>query len=272
MSYLQDKKNRQNKFIKITIAAFALLVVFYFRAGIFGAVSFVGISVFRPVLTAGSSVGGAFGNLGAYFSSKRSLYAENEELKQKLEARNILRSDYDVLASENEGLKKIMWRLPDNRELTLAAILLKPNRSPYDTLVIDLGAEDGTEAGDMVYAYGNIPIGRVASVENTTSKVILFSSPGEKTEVAAPSTLSGSDHGDIFWEIIGRGGGNFEMILPRDFALEKGNAVVLPGMQAFTVAVAETILSDPRSPWKTALLKSPANIQEIKFVQVEIKP
>ena len=88
--------------------------------------------------------------------------------------------------------------------------------------------------------------------------------------MAVPSSLKDAEDVGIFWEVTGRGGGNFEMALPRDFILEKGDAVVLPGLAPMTLAVAETVLSDPRSPWKTALLKSPVNIQEIKFVQVEI--
>ncbi|MDP9249490.1 MAG: rod shape-determining protein MreC [bacterium] len=272
MSYLQDRKIKKEKYFKIAAATLLLLILFYFRAGVFRSVSFAGAVVFRPVLTLGSSAGGWFGNLGAYFSSKKSLSEENESLRQDLLARDAVRANYDVLARENESLKKILWRLPeDNQKPILAAILLKPNRSPYDTLLIDQGEVAGVAAGDMVYAYGNIPIGRIASVTPYTSKVVLFSSSGETTEVAVPSLRKDAEEGGIFWEATGRGGGNFEMILPRDFILEKGDAVVLPGLNPLTIAVAETVLSDPRSPWKSALLRSPVNIQEIKFVQVETR-
>ena len=278
MSYLQDRKTKKEKFFKIAAGAVLFLVLFYFRAGIFRGLSFAAGEVFRPVFHLGSKVGGSFVNLGVYFSSKRSLSEENQELKQQLESREAGRSNYDVLVRENESLKNIISRLPEENKLVLAAILAKPNRSPYDTLLIDLGARAGVEKGDMVYAYGNMPIGRVASVTDDTSKAVLFSSPGENTQVVIsdvgrqefgrPTSGAGTE---IFWEVTGRGGGNFEMILPRDFILEKGDAVVLPGISPLTVAVAETILSDPRSPWKTALLKSPINIQEIKFVQIEIR-
>jgi cell shape-determining protein MreC len=270
MSYLRDRKTKKEKLLRLAAGLLLLAGLFYFRAGIFRGVSFAAGEVFGPVLSIGAKARASLGNLGAYFSSKRSLYEENEELSQKLQARDAERSDYDILARENESLKKILWRLPENKNLVLAAILGKPNRSPYDTLLIDLGEEAGVTEGNMVYAYGDIPLGRIASVTSDTGKVTLFSSPGEKTEVAVPSSLRDTHNGGIFWEVTGRGGGNFEMILPRDFILNKGDAVVLPGIATKTVAVAETVLSDPRSPWKTALLKSPVNIQEIKFVQVEI--
>jgi hypothetical protein len=59
------------------------------------------------------------------------------------------------------------------------------------------------------------------------------------------------------------------MMLPRDLVIEKGNEVVLPGINIRAVATVETIISDPRDSYQKALLKSPINIQELKFVQVE---
>ena len=69
--------------------------------------------------------------------------------------------------------------------------------------------------------------------------------------------------------MIGRGGGNFEMILPRDFILEKGTEVVLPVITPYTLGIVQTILSDPRDSFQKALLASPVNIFELKFVEVE---
>ena len=59
------------------------------------------------------------------------------------------------------------------------------------------------------------------------------------------------------------------MVLPRDFVLEKGSTVVLPG-SSYVVAVVKTIISDPRDSFIKALLVSPANVQELKFVEVKL--
>jgi len=59
------------------------------------------------------------------------------------------------------------------------------------------------------------------------------------------------------------------MILPRDFVLEKGNEVVLPGITPYVLGIVQSILSDPRDSFQKALLVSPVNIQELKFVEVE---
>ena len=160
--------------------------------------------------------------------------------------------------------KEILGRKNEGTAVILAAILSKPNQSLYDTLIIDAGVKQGLQTGDLVFAEGNAPIGRVAEIYQNSSKVILFSNAGEKTQAIVAGR-------DVFMEIVGRGGGNFEMILPRDFTLSKGDEVVSTGIMPYILGVVETIISDPRDSFVKALLTSPVNIQELKFVQVESK-
>ena len=51
---------------------------------------------------------------------------------------------------------------------------------------------------------------------------------------------------------------------------EKGDEVVLPGITPYVLGIMETTISDPRDPFAKTLLTSPVNIQELKFVEVEI--
>jgi len=74
---------------------------------------------------------------------------------------------------------------------------------------------------------------------------------------------------NIFMQVVGRGGGNFEIILPRDLIVQKGTEVVLPGIKPFVLGIVKSFISDPRDSFQKALLVSPVNIQEIKFVEVE---
>ena len=119
------------------------------------------------------------------------------------------------------------------------------------------------KTGDIVFALGSVPVGRIAEVYTNSSKVTLFSNAGEKTQAII------SDK-NVFMELIGRGGGNFEMILPRDLTLQKGDQAIMPGLSPYVLAITETIISDPRDPFTKALLRSPVNIQELKFVEIEI--
>lgn len=271
MSYLQNKKIKQVKIFKIASGAILLAILFFARAPIFDALSYSSGEIFRPVLSAGRGIGSWGRGLSAYFLSKKFLLKENESLQNELAELDLRMANYDVLVQENESLKNILARAPSDRRFILAAILAKPNQSPYDTLLLDIGEKDGVSSGSLVFARGYIPIGRIESVSPNTAKAVLFSSPGEKTQAVIPISLLLAERRDLFWELVGRGGGNFELLLPRDFILNKGDIATLPGLSNEAVAVTETILSDPRDPFKKALLKSPVNIQEIKFVQVELR-
>ncbi len=183
MSYLLDKKIKRNKILKYFIFVVVLFFLIYFRAGIFNGLSYVSQFVFRPVLILGNGIGQKLSEAGSYFYSKKSLLSENDSLKLKLSEQEARMSNYNSVLDENFKIKEILGRKNEKTDMILASILSKPNQSPYDTLVIDLGLKDNITAGQKVFALGNIPIGRVAEVYFNSSKIVLFSSPGEKTEV-----------------------------------------------------------------------------------------
>jgi len=265
MSYLQDKKTRRKKIIYIVFFLIIFFILFYFRISIFNGLSYVGHKVFRPVLVAGNNISEKFGGISSYFASKKSLYLENENLKNKINENVARISGYDSTLAENLYLKDILGRTSEVMDMTLALILSKPNKSPYDTLIIDAGLKQGLEVGDMVFAMGNVPIGGLSEVYESSSKVTLFSSPREKTQ----AVISMSNNKDIFVELVGRGGGNFEIIILQGLNLSVGDQAVLPSIRPYVLGTVETIISDPRESFTKALLVSPVNIQEIKFVQVE---
>jgi len=271
MSYLLDKKIRRKKFFGIIFIVIFLVILIYFRSGIFYGLSYASHIIFRPVLVLGNNIGDKFVNIKSYFISKNSLYLQNQNLQSKITEDEIKMSNYNSILAENINLKEILGRLPAQAgkgektvmtNITLSAILAKPNQSLYNTLVIDIGINKDIKVGNIVFALGNVPIGRIAETYLNSSKVVLFSNAGEKTQ----AVISGRN---IFLEITGRGGGNFEMIMPQDFTLVKGDQVVLPGIVPYVLGIVETIISDPRDPFVKALLVSPVNIQELKFVQVE---
>ncbi|MFA4975752.1 MAG: rod shape-determining protein MreC [Candidatus Paceibacterota bacterium] len=292
MSYLLDKKIRKNKYLKIIFFVIFLFIFIYFRASIFNGLSYISSFIFRPVLILGNNIGEKLLNTGSYFYSKNFLLKENNILKEKINEQEARILNYNSVLDENLKIKEILGRKLEKTNMVLSSILAKPNQSPYDTLIIDVGEKDGILLGQRVFALGNIPIGRIAEVFANSSKVILFSNGGEKTEVIvsnntieslilpspnknqnglARNAFSIADAGgDTFMQVIGRGGGNFDMILPRDFVLEKGVKVVLPGITPYVVGIVQTIVSDPRDAYQKAILTSPVNIQGLKFVEVEL--
>jgi len=276
MSYLLDKKLQKKRFFKIIVSAIVVLILFYFRLPIFRGLSSFSHTVFRPVLVVGGGIGEKFSNMGAYFKFKSQLQKENKNLKLELDTEKARASNYNSILDENLRLKGILGRTQKEGEksnLIVSAILSKPNQSLYDTLIIDVGEKYGIKEGDLVLALGNVPIGKVSLVYANSSKVILFSNPKEKTDVVVAGKFVYVDDldaegGGVFTQVVGRGGGNFEMVLPRDLTLLKGTEVHLPGITPYVVGVVETIISDPRDAYQKALLVSPVNIQELNFVEV----
>ena len=308
MSYLLDKKIKRNKFLKYLLFIIVLLIIIYFKSGIFSGFSYISYTVFRPILVMENNISENFSNTMSFFYSKKALLLENKDLKSNLDKTSNRLSNYNILLNENLKLKEILGRKTEKTNMILASILAKPNQSPYDTLIIDVGTKNGIEKGQKVFALGDIPIGRVSLVYSNSAKVILFSSSGEKTEVIISlgkkilSTESSNNNIDnilgnttenitgisdvlqnknsllpkkvvrnIFSQAVGRGGGNFEIILPRDLKVQKETEVILPGIKPFVLGIVKSFISDPRDSFQKVLLVSPVNIQEIKFVEVETK-
>ena len=262
MSYLLDKRIQRKKFLNIFLFVVFLFLVFYFRGPIFNKLSSVAHFVFRPVFYVGNTTGNGLYKIKAYFTFKSSLLEDKQNLVNTLDEKMALYSNYASVLDENVKMKEILGRKNPKINMILAGILAKPNQSLYDTLIVDAGLDEGVSLGSRVFALGNVPIGRVAEVYKHSSKIILFSNPGEETEVV----IRGKD---IFMQLVGRGGGNFEMASLKDLTLDKGTEVLLPGINSYVAATVEKSISDPRDSFDKILLVSPVNIQELKFVQIE---
>lgn len=218
--------------------------------------------VAKPVWKAENAASGVVEDMGYVVRTKASVYAENDRLKEENATDKAAMIDYQILKKENEDLKALLGRLPAENKFTLATILTKPNRSPYDTIIIDIGSDAGITEGQRVFADGNIPIGTINTVYATTSLVMLYSNPGQTTEGA----LDGSN---ASVELLGRGGGNFEMTIPLDLSSESGSYVVMPAAKTEVLAIVDSVISNPTDPVKKVLLRSPANIQGLKWVEVK---
>ncbi|MEK7113892.1 MAG: rod shape-determining protein MreC, partial [Patescibacteria group bacterium] len=248
MNYLLDKKTKRNRYLKYAVFLALFFILVY--SGIIGGFSFVTHFVFKPVIILGNSVGDKLSNLGSYFSFKRNLVLENENLKLRLYESEAKTTNYNSILNENLEIKEILSRKPENKEMLLASVLSKSNHSPYDTIIIDAGETHGISKDQKVFAFGNIPIGRVSQVYARSALVTLYSSPGEKTGVYVPLSLPKTNDDTVedvahntFMEAIGRGGGNFEMILLRDFVLKEGTEIVLPGIVPFVLGKVKAIIS-----------------------------
>lgn len=261
MTYTLDKQRRNKKLRNTFFVIFIFFLIFYFNKPIAKVLGTFSHTIFRPVLVFGNNASTRLHNFGSYFVSKNTLLKDNDTLREEnLSLRGEL-ANYQSIENENKSLKELLGRLGENNSYILATILAKPNVTLFDTLLLDVGKNKNIEVGDIVFAYGNIPLGKVSEVYNSTSKVTLFSNPGEKTNAVISST-------NTYIDLVGRGGGNFEIILPRDFTVSEGENVLLPDLNNYLIAKVVSTISDARDSYQKALLISPVNIQQLKFVQI----
>jgi len=253
---IAEKKRLIKNFIFLGIfLLLALLGIFSYFSGF---LHFLG----RPIWKAKNSITQNFEKIGYVARTKTSVYRENENLlRENLDLKNSM-IDYQILKNENIQLKESFGRVPQGRKLILSSILTKPNYSPYDTLIIDIGLDSNLSIGNQVYSSDLVPIGEISGVYSNTSLVTLYTNPGQATEAMIEGTNTNI-------ELIGRGGGNFEMTIPLDLPFAKGNLVYLPSMQSEIIAIIEDVISSPNDPVKKVLLSSPVNVQSLKWVFVK---
>ncbi len=261
MSYLRIKQQREKK-VGIAFGVFGFFIFLLFAYT--GIVTYFGTqvrAVGEPLWWFERRLGAGFENIATAISSKEKLQKQNSMLEEELREARVDVLDRDVLAMENEALKQILERKPEGN-FVLATILIRPPRSLYDTFVLDIGTDRGIAVGQEVYAYGNILIGRITTVDAKSAQAILFTAPGEQYVARLESA-------GIDMNLVGRGGGSFEVTLPRDVVIIPGEVALSATLMPSVVATVNEIISDPRDPFQKVLLESPINIQDLRWVEIK---
>ncbi|MFA6797304.1 MAG: rod shape-determining protein MreC [Candidatus Paceibacterota bacterium] len=193
--------------------------------------------------------------------SKKSLIEENFLLKEQIFKRGNDKIISDLIKKENDDLKGILNRVDNKNNYILASVLIKPFLSAYDTLIVDVGTNNNIKVGSQVLANGNSFIGYVSEVYRSTSKVVLYSSYGEKIPV-----LIGQNN--IEKEAFGIGSGNFKVEMPRESDVKEGDNIVVPSISPNIFGIVEKIEFKATDSFQKVLFKNPVNISELKWVEI----
>ena len=159
MSYLQGNKynsNSKRTFSKTQIVVLLILVIFCALIYFFAKNSLVGtVQNIRAYIVDGSNV--------------------PRFVPRNLAEQALIQS----LKTENEYLRSLLGKTPENLDMILAGVIERPPRTPFDSLVLDVGVNQEIYEGDMVFSDGQYAIGTISSVSKHTSTVTLFSSSGK---------------------------------------------------------------------------------------------
>lgn len=261
MLYPRINRNKKSFFSKKIL--YSVVFVVLCSLGIFfSRVQNISRFFASPIWSAENSVIYGFSSFLNYFKSKSSLANQNQILKDENARLYGLILEADSLRKENEYFKKILGR-EEIKNTILATVLVKPNKSLYDTLIIDIGSNQGVLPGNIVFANGEIEIGVISSVYKKSSIVTLYSSPKYKSSVIFPET-------NMTIDLEGTGGGGFYFIVPRDVVINEGTIFTSLSLMPHPVAIVGKIVSSQRDSFKKIIAHSPINIQELRFVEVEL--
>lgn len=196
--------------------------------------------------------------------SPTELAAENESLKLQLAD---LRMQYasstvSMIEADNRALMAL-WNHASStpKRFILGTILARPTFLPYDILIIDVGSADGVASTSLIYAAEKVLIGRTLEVLPHTTKVKLFSSPGETYTVSI-----GDKH--VPATAFGRGGGQYEAQVPHGSNIQVGDVVLDGTLSDRSFGIVAAIETDPSDPFDTVMFAPPVNIFEARFVLV----
>ncbi len=253
------KKFRPGVFISVFLLSLLVAAVFLFRAPLSSAVW----AVLSPLMHMRLGVAASTGTFLDSLHPNQTLAEENAQLRAELASTTILLMDRNLLLKENAELKLRLGRHAETTPL-LAAVLMAPPGVPYDTLIIDVGSKEGVKAGDLVAAGGNVYIGRVADAYDSTSRVVLFSSPDEKYQ--------GLLKGSIPLSLIGQGGGSMHGEVPAGTEVAVGDSVLLPSITAEYIAKVISVGVHEGESFKSVYLELPVNPYSLRFVEVHTRP
>lgn len=259
MSYRQSNARKQKTLKGIFYGAiiFALLILTPAWNFLEGGVQ----RIAAPLWSTGDALSArALSISTAFVSEKEALVKKNKELEEELAIIQLKLLDRNLILEENLELQEELGRDVYGDRTIAAKVLSSPGVSPYDTLIIDIGAKDDVMAGDTILVAGTIVVGEVVEVFAQTSRVQLISSPGEEFDVLVSGSINAVAKG--------RGGGNFTIELPRDAEVSVGDVVEAAGSSIGVIGFVEYIEVDPNDPFQKMFLKSPVNIFNISWVEV----
>lgn len=257
-SFRHDKA-RANKRRQVLGAVFVIAVIMFLARGpLSGPLGGVLHAIGRPFWSIEGSARDQIGGMSALLHSKSALHAENQKLQSALDLAAADAYSRELLRTENEALKAKLGRSPEFT-ITLARVLVSPSTSPYDTLIIDAGADHGVTPHMDVFGDGDFVIGSVTRVFARSAVVALYSTPDTELSVTiGSSSLPVIAHG--------AGGGNFRATLPKGAEVSVGDVVAIPALASEFIGVVDAIDRPSGSSLQTIFIKLPFNLFTQKWV------
>ncbi len=199
-----------------------------------------------------------------YIRERTSLLNTIQSLEQQIAAKEGMRITLEYIEKENAELRALMTQATSTPTL-LAGVVARPPYSPYDSLVIDQGEQDGVVENAPVYYGSGRTLGYVRKVFDNYALVTLLSSP----EVESTVYVFGAN---VFTTAYGEGGGVIRLSIPQGVRVTEGDVVVLPSLDGGVVGAVSSVQSIPTEPEQHAYVVLEVPMQSIRVVRVALTP
>lgn len=210
--------------------------------------------IFTPAFRASDSFEKAGHAILVSFSDTAKLAMRNEELANE----NV------ALTNENHALiKKVesISKLSASARGIIAGVVARPPESPYDTLVLSVGSNDGVTLGMEAFGEGGVPLGVVSAVFADFSRATLFSAPGV--------TVNGWVGKNSLPLIIkGTGGGTMSASVARSANIVVGDTVFAPGPGMLPIGSVVRVDNEVSSPSVTLRIMPALNLFSVAWVSL----
>jgi cell shape-determining protein MreC len=200
------------------------------------------------------------GSLPQYIRDRASLEREMDDLRNQIATESGERFTIDLLTAENNELRKLLGNSATTSR-TVAGVVGRPNKLPYDVLVIDKGVEDGIVEGAPVFIGDQTVIGIIKKTFPKTSVVELVTSPGYTVSVY----IFGPN---IYTNATGIGGGQMRVGVPQGITLKEGDLVVLPSVDSGIYGSISVVDSVPTRPEQYGYVSPEIPLASLRLVSV----
>ena len=137
------------------------------------------------------------------------------------------------IKKENENLKKILNYIDHNNtkyKYVVSRIYTEPKLPMLNSIIINVGSDDGVKEGDLVLGITRNVIGRIVNVNNNNSKVLLLNDansniPARTAETNEKFILSGTNRNYLE---ISHYNSKTPQILDGDIVYTSGDSKILP--------------------------------------------
>ena len=220
---------------------FSFFVVFALVTGIFfrDQSSRIIASIAQPLLSHISSGFQSTEFIASLFGDKASIAHERDLLREKNAALESEKQSLIIAKTYSDDVQNVLDTTKDKR--IVAAVVSRPNFTPYDTLLIDRGARDGVPEGALVYANSSRAIGYIKKVYDSLSHVALFTTAGVELLVYLPESHA-------LAHAVGMGGGLIRVSVPQGVRIKTGDIVTYPTITPSIIGTVSKIVTTPTNP------------------------